>query len=275
MNSEKMGKFIAELRKSKQMTQKDMAQQLNITDKAVSKWERGLSCPDISLLTDIAEILGISVSELLNGERNNIVDNDVEENVDNAITYAEENAKQKNNRIHSICAGIFTVCLLIALMVCVICDYSVSNKFSWSLYPISSVIFAWTIVFPLILIPKKGITISLISLSVFVIPFLCVINRIVKTGKYILPIGIRVSIISICLLWCIYALFRIFSRRKFLASGISLFISVIAYFFIQAVVSDILLEDHIDIWDIASCILLLIAGICCIIRDCRKQTYLY
>lgn len=271
MNSEKMGKFIAELRKSKQMTQKDLAQQLNVTDKAVSKWERGLSCPDISLLMDISGILGITVSELLNGERNSIADIDVEKNVDNAITYAEENARQKGNRIRSICAGIFTGCLLIALIVCVICDYSVSKKFSWSLYPISSIIFAWTVTFPLIIMPKKGITISLIFLSIFLIPFLFVINVIIKTGKYVLPIGIRVSIISIFLLWCVYALFKIFRRRRFIASGISLFMSVVAYCAIQAVVSKLLLEDHIDNWDILSCALLLSTGIFCIIKDWRKQ----
>jgi len=60
MNNEKMGRFISELRKSRQLTQKDLAAKLNITDKAVSKWERGLSCPDISLLSPIAGILGVT-----------------------------------------------------------------------------------------------------------------------------------------------------------------------------------------------------------------------
>ncbi len=51
-----IGKFIAQLRKEKKMTQKELANQLHITDKAVSKWERGLSCPDILLLNPIADI---------------------------------------------------------------------------------------------------------------------------------------------------------------------------------------------------------------------------
>lgn len=62
-----MGELIAERRKEKGMTQRDLAQQLNITDKAVSKWERNLACPDISTIPRLAEILGMGVEELLNG----------------------------------------------------------------------------------------------------------------------------------------------------------------------------------------------------------------
>ena len=60
-----MGEKIAELRKAKAMTQKDLAEQMNVTDKAVSKWERNLSCPDINSIPRLAEVLEISVDELL------------------------------------------------------------------------------------------------------------------------------------------------------------------------------------------------------------------
>lgn len=65
MNSQHMGKLILKLRKEKGMTQKDLAAKLQITDNAVSKWERGKGCPDISILPELSEILGISVDELL------------------------------------------------------------------------------------------------------------------------------------------------------------------------------------------------------------------
>ena len=60
-----MGDVIAALRKEKGMTQKDLADQLNITDKAVSKWERNVACPDTALIPKLAEILGISIEELM------------------------------------------------------------------------------------------------------------------------------------------------------------------------------------------------------------------
>lgn len=71
MDNEKIGKFIYECRVKKNMTQKELASKLNITDRAVSKWERGIGCPDISLLTDLSSELDVSIDELLVGEKNN------------------------------------------------------------------------------------------------------------------------------------------------------------------------------------------------------------
>ena len=63
------GSFIKEKRISKNYSQKDLAESLNVTIQAVSKWERGLGCPDVSLLRPLSEYLGVSISELLNGEK--------------------------------------------------------------------------------------------------------------------------------------------------------------------------------------------------------------
>ena len=63
-----MGEIIAQKRKEKGMTQADLALKMNVTDKAVSKWERNLACPDIYSLSPLADILGIPVSELLNAK---------------------------------------------------------------------------------------------------------------------------------------------------------------------------------------------------------------
>ena len=60
-----LGMIIAELRKEKGMTQLELAEQMGVTDKAVSKWERDLSCPDINSLPKLAEILGVSVEDML------------------------------------------------------------------------------------------------------------------------------------------------------------------------------------------------------------------
>ena len=68
MDKEKTGQLITTLRKEKGLTQKQLAEALNVTDKAVSKWERGLSFPDISMLEPISELLDISIMELLAGE---------------------------------------------------------------------------------------------------------------------------------------------------------------------------------------------------------------
>jgi len=70
MNQEKIGKFITECRKQKNLTQNELADKLGITDKAISKWENGRCMPDISLLEELCSILGVTINELLSGERN-------------------------------------------------------------------------------------------------------------------------------------------------------------------------------------------------------------
>lgn len=70
MDSIKIGKYIAYKRKQKGLTQKELAELLSITDKAISKWERGTNLPDVTILPEIAKIFDISIDELLNGEDN-------------------------------------------------------------------------------------------------------------------------------------------------------------------------------------------------------------
>ena len=68
MANKTMGEIICTLRKEKGMTQKELANMLNITDKAVSKWERDVACPDTQTIPKLAEILGISIEELMNAK---------------------------------------------------------------------------------------------------------------------------------------------------------------------------------------------------------------
>lgn len=68
MNQTEIGKFIAKRRKEKQLTQAQLAEKLNITDRAVSKWETGKCMPDSSVMLELCGILGITVNELLSGE---------------------------------------------------------------------------------------------------------------------------------------------------------------------------------------------------------------
>ena len=64
-----IGETIATLRKEKGMTQNQLAEKMNVTDKAVSKWERDLSCPDINTISKLADVLGVSVEELLKAKK--------------------------------------------------------------------------------------------------------------------------------------------------------------------------------------------------------------
>ena len=70
MNQEKIGKLIAYLRKKQNLTQSELGAKVGVGDRAVSKWERGITCPDISIINDLSKVLGITADELLAGELN-------------------------------------------------------------------------------------------------------------------------------------------------------------------------------------------------------------
>ena len=97
MNQIKIGKFIAECRKQKNLTQMQLSEKLGITDKAVSKWERGIAMPDTAIMLDLCDILGINVNELLSGEKNSM-ENNSQKNEQLLLDMAKE-LEQKNKPV--------------------------------------------------------------------------------------------------------------------------------------------------------------------------------
>ena len=102
MDPEKFGAFVALCRKEKNMTQLELAQEVKVTDKAVSRWERGKGFPDISLLVPLAEALDITVLELMNSEkREKRMEDFSEENIKDMVIHvaAIEKKNQRDDRL--------------------------------------------------------------------------------------------------------------------------------------------------------------------------------
>ena len=99
MDQLKIGKFIADCRKRKNLTQMQLAEKLGITDKAISKWERGIAMPDSSIMLELCDILGISVNELLSGEKISM-ENNSQKNEQLLLDMAKE-LERKNKTIWS------------------------------------------------------------------------------------------------------------------------------------------------------------------------------
>lgn len=119
MNQEKIGKFIAKLRKEKNMTQVELGKKLGVTKNAVSKWERGLCLMDMSLLKPLCEILDISIVELLNGEKIENT-NDYKEKSENVITntinYSSNKIKKSKYKIIFL-SSFATIIFILALFI--------------------------------------------------------------------------------------------------------------------------------------------------------------
>ena len=110
MDQVKIGRFIAECRKLKEMTQMQLAEKLGITDRAVSKWENGKSMPDAALMLELCDILSISVNELLRGEKIDMENNN-QKNEQLLLDMAKE-LEKKNKTIWSSMWAIMIVSII-------------------------------------------------------------------------------------------------------------------------------------------------------------------
>ena len=110
MNQIKIGRFITECRKRNHLTQMQLAEKLGITDKAISKWERGITMPDTSIMLELCDILGISVNELLCGEKINMENNN-QKNEQLLLDMAKE-LESKNKAIWSSMWAIMIVSMI-------------------------------------------------------------------------------------------------------------------------------------------------------------------
>lgn len=115
LNQEKIGKFIAERRKEQDMTQKQLAEKLHISDKAVSKWETGKSMPDNALLLELCETLDISVNELLSGELLPVgsYHGKAEENMIHLIQETENERKMRKRTWMGMSVGIVILAVML------------------------------------------------------------------------------------------------------------------------------------------------------------------
>ena len=110
----KIGKYIAGKRKALGMTQKQLAEKLNMSDKSVSKWERGICLPDVSVYMELCEILGISINEFLAGE--DIDAENVEKKSEDNIIQVTKDSKKKQKNLKSILAVVTTFAVIMVLV---------------------------------------------------------------------------------------------------------------------------------------------------------------
>jgi len=247
MNHIEIGEFIAKCRKGKKLTQAQLAERLNITDRAVSKWETGKSMPDSSIMLELCEILGITVNELLSGKKADM--ESYEKRADENLIALKR--KDENNMTKNVIISIlFSVALLIGIMVCLICNLAISGNLTWSLIPISSIAFAWVISFPGIILEKKGITASLISLSVFIVPYLFLLSSLIK-AKEVFSVGAVMAMVSIIFLWIIVAVFKCI-ERKLAALGTTFLLTIPWMIIVNVILSKVIEEPVFDVWDMIS-----------------------
>ncbi|MGN0484880.1 MAG: helix-turn-helix domain-containing protein [Lachnospiraceae bacterium] len=119
MDQIKIGILISELRKEKHLTQEQLGEKLGVSQKSISRWETGRNMPDISLLKPLSVELGITVSELIEGERSELLNNEKENCIDEMIEYTTQ-ARKNNSTLWNDVNFITTVISVLAVILLVI-----------------------------------------------------------------------------------------------------------------------------------------------------------
>lgn len=155
-------------------------------------------------------------------------------------------------KIPAVLTLVLSAMFLTGIIVCTICDFALSGGWTWSLYPISSILFAWLILAPLTLWGGKGAVVSLLMTTLFVVPYLYSLHSILGNSGLLLPIGIRTAAIGLAAAWMMFALFRILRNRKWIAAAISLLLTIPTALMINLVLFSLTAEPWLDFWDLLS-----------------------
>lgn len=157
MDHIKVGQFIAECRKKKDLTQAQLAEKLNITDRAISKWETGNAMPDSDIMLDLCEILGINVNELFSGE---MIDQEQKgEQLNELIFRMAKNEERYHKRLR------YSACLILATsLIALVCLITLIS----------------------LLIPECGFQdfLIIVSIILFIIPCVIALKFQAETGFY-------------------------------------------------------------------------------------------
>lgn len=259
MNQEQIGKFIAEARKKANLTQQELASKLRITDRAVSKWENGRSMPDISLLKDLANILNVSVNDILSGEKSE--SDDSPKAIENTLSYGAKFTKEKIRQLFKNGAIIYTVLSLLAIIITLICNYSIEGTVSWSIVSNSSIIFAWMVIFIFMISKEKRMRNALIILTIGTIPFIYLLSEYFSS-EMAFQIATPISIYFIIYFWLTYMTFKKMVNQKLLATSIIILLTI-PLTIITNITLDYLImgSSFFDFWDILSICLELFTAI--------------
>ena len=192
MDNVKFGEMIAVMRKENEMTQKELAEKLHVTDKAVSKWERGKGYPEITLLPLIADVLGITASELLNGERYDEGSEPPAENevlVSNIIEFADKVSKFNTS---GTMITLISMIFILAGFICLLCNFVINRTFNWSLYPVGAMLLVWLTVAPWFLLTKHRPVLSFAAFTISLIPYLFLIERLSAAKGWVVPFALPI-----------------------------------------------------------------------------------
>jgi len=223
-----LGERIQQLRKIRGLSQEQLADSLNVSRQAISKWETDQSTPEIENILALSRVFAVSTDEILG----------------NSAVYGGEgptvSSERMKKRQHGTAAAvrgwlhlvdmkiilfIFSILCFIAISVCIIVNYAIDHRITWAMYTVVSVSFGWLIFASSLF---KKLAVSLCAATLLSIPFLYFIEKITPVSDWFFGLGLPIAVTGIVLVWTIYLLFRFFKVSLWYDLAISVFLCGVA-----------------------------------------------
>lgn len=260
--NENIGILIQQLRKENNMTQKELANKLHVSDKAISKWECGNGISDIENLTALADLFDIPINDLLHGNKR-----DEPERFLHSSFYKQV-PKEYTPKILKI-AGFALLGLSIFIsVVCLVADYYETGELTWSVYAVVGIVYGCLLIVPPLLIQKNWIKLVLVNLTWSILPFLYIIEVLTNTSGWMLPLAFPLCVLAVGSCWIIYYIIAVKKKDVYFSFGIVIMLSGIIRFATYLLTSVYLNMQTYDIIDLMVSIGVIIIGcIVCVISS--------
>lgn len=221
-----LGTKIRELRKQKQLTQRELGELINVTDKAISKWERGNGYPDMATIPLLAKALDVSPSVFFIVEEQEEMEKP-QQMMENTLEYARKVEGMKSQSRKKIAVFTVVAANFIAIWTCFIVGWSIGQTDTWMPISIASIVYGLLVTLGFLLPPKKAVPIGLAVASVITIPYLWILSCFVAEKGWFLPIALPITLLSICIMWIGYLLLRSRLRKPTAVAILLLFTPVV------------------------------------------------
>lgn len=270
MNPADIGKHIVKARKELGYTQKQLADKLSVSDKTISKWERGIGCPDISLLLPLCTELQIEVSELLGKEKESLEIKDKEQRKLHQFgEYATMKIKENRARIAYFTAIGITVLCCLAIFICLLTEYAINDSFTWSIIATASICYGWIILVIVLLAKTHKIEKTLLAASILIFPFLYVLSIKIPTLD-LFALAYPIAVGSLIFVGCAYLILKKMNINYYFRFSIIVILSLFLSIFINNLQGEIRYVIIQVISNTASAVLLLVAGVFWELRKKKK-----
>lgn len=177
--------------------------------------------------------------------------------------------KDKTINVKQLCSILSAASAALGIIVCAIIDMAINGTFSWSLYPIASIVLVFLLAFPIIHRGKKGIVLALCVLTVVIIPYLYALDRIAGTEGVIVKVGGVIAFLVLIYLWLTCLIIKLCKGRMWLGIGIAMFLAAPLSVLINYSLSLTLTPEAatFDVWDVLDSVILLAGGVALICFD--------